>query len=128
MDELGQRHRTAVLSLVGPDGFPMSTRAAIQPDRAAGRVRLGELPSWLPASPTRACLTAHEHHPDFKWQANFQVRGDLVRDDGEWSLVPHKFVGGFELPQSRFGAQREFFRRMLRYRKKAKAELARRQK
>ena len=60
-------------------------------------MRLGELPDWMPAAPEPGCLTAHEHDPDFKWQANFQVRGDLVREDGGWSLVPHKFVGGFEL-------------------------------
>jgi len=126
MDELGRRHKTAVLSVVGPDGFPLSSRVAIEPDRAAGRVRLGQLPEWMPASPSRACLTAHEHHPDFKWQANFQVRGDLLGQSGDWSFVPHKFVGGFELPRSKLGAQREFLRRMLRYRKRAKRELTRR--
>jgi hypothetical protein len=126
MDELGRRHQTAVLSVVGPDGFPLALRLPIAPDRAAGRVRLGELPGWMPAAPTRACLTAHEHHPDFKWQANFQVRGDLVRENGGWALIPHKFVGGFELPASQFQMYRQNFRKMLRYRKKAKAELARR--
>ena len=126
MDELGRRHKTAVLSVVGPDGFPLSSRVEIEPDRAAGRVRLGELPEWMPASPTRVCLTAHEHDPDFKWQANFQVRGDLVGEPGGWSLVPHKFVGGFELPQSKFQSYRENFGKMLRYRKRAKKELARR--
>ncbi len=127
MDELGRRHRTAVLSVVGPDGFPLSSRVEIQPDRAAGRVRLGELPEWMPAVPTRVCLTAHEHHPDFKWQANFQVRGDLVRERGAWSLVPHRFVGGFEIPKSQLQAYRENFAKIRRYRKKAKVELARRQ-
>ena len=126
MDELGRRHRTAVLSVVGPDGFPMSCRLAIEPDRALGRVRLGDLPAWMPASPGLACLTAHEHHPDFLWQSNFQVRGDLVRDEHGWSLAPHKFVGGFELPKSKLQAYRQNFNKMMRYRRKAKGELARR--
>jgi Pyridoxamine 5'-phosphate oxidase len=126
MDELGRRHGTAVLSVVGPDGFPMSSRLAIEPDRAGGRVRLGDLPEWMPATPGRACLTAHEHDPEFRWQANFQVRGDLVRDNGGWSLVPHKFVGGFELPKSKLQAYRENFSKMMRYRRKAKKELGRR--
>jgi hypothetical protein len=91
-------------------------------------VRLGELPEWMPAAPTRVCLTAHEHDPDFKWQANFQVRGDLVGEAGNWSLVPHKFVGGFELPRSKFQAYRENFSKMLRYRRRAKKELAQRRK
>jgi hypothetical protein len=126
MDELGRRHGTAVLSVVGPDGFPMSSRLAIEPDRAGGRVRLGDLPEWMPATPGRACLTAHEHDPEFRWQANFQVRGDLVPDNGGWSLVPHKFVGGFELPKSRLQVYRENFSKMMRYRRKARTELERR--
>jgi len=126
MDELGRRHDTAVLSVVGPDGFPMSTRLRIEPDRDARRVKLGRMPDWMPAVPTRACLTAHEHDPEFRWQANFQVRGDLVRDNGDWSLVPHKFVGGFEIPKSKLQSYKQNFNKMMRYRRKAKKELARR--
>jgi len=55
-------------------------------------------PAGLPLVEGRACLTAHSHAPDFSWQENFQVRGDLVRDSDGWALVPHKLVGGFELP------------------------------
>ncbi len=36
--------------------------------------------------------------PDFSWQRNFQVRGDLVEEDGGWVLVPQRMVGGLELP------------------------------
>ena len=126
MDELGRRHDTAVLSVVGPDGFPMSTRLKIEPDRGGNRVRLGEMPDWMPAAPTRACLTAHEHDPEFRWQANFQVRGDLLEDNGDWSLVPHKFVGGFELPKSKFQTAKQNFSKARRYRKQAKRELAKR--
>ena len=126
MDELGGRHETAVLSIVGPDGFPFSLRLPIRPDRTAHRVRLGELPDWLPAAPSKACLTAHAHGRRFEWQTNFQVRGDLVQEGREWSLVPHKLVGGFELPESKLQAYRENLRKILRYRKKAKSELARR--
>jgi hypothetical protein len=126
LDELGQRHDTAVLTLVGPDGFPFSLRLPIRPDRAAHRVRLGELPDWLPATPSKACLTAHAHGPRFEWQANFQVRGDLVQEAGDWSLVPHRLVGGFELPQGKLQAYRENLGKMLRFRKRAKAELAKR--
>jgi hypothetical protein len=126
MDELGRRHSTAVLSVIGPDGFPMSTRLQIEPDRGGRSVKLGDMPDWMPAVPTRACLTAHEHDPEFRWQANVQVRGDLVRENGGWSLVPHKFVGGFELPKSKFQSYKQNLSKILRYRKKAKAELAKR--
>jgi hypothetical protein len=126
MDELGRRHRTAVLSIAGPDGFPMSTRLEIEPDRDAGRVRLGALPDWLPAVAGKACLTAHEHDPEFLWQANFQIRGDLVEDAGRWSLVPHRLIGGFELPKGKLAMYRENFGKMRRMRKIAKRELAHR--
>ena len=82
MEELGARYRDAVVSLVAPDGFPFSVRLPIELDRAARRVRLGGAPVGVPWQPGLACLTAHDHDPDFKWQRNFQVRGDLVEEDG----------------------------------------------
>jgi Pyridoxamine 5'-phosphate oxidase len=126
MQELGRRHPTAVLTLVAPDGFPISARLAIEPDNVAGRIRLGDLPEWLPAAPGKACLTAHAHAPDFRWQTNFQVRGDLVQEDGGWALVPHRLIGGFELPESKLEGYRANFSKMRRFRKIAKRELARR--
>ena len=126
MDELGRRHRTAVLTVVGPDGFPMSCRLDIEPDRERERIRLGPLPEWLPATTAKACLCAHAHEPQFRWQTNFQVRGDLVADGDGWSLVPHRVIGGFELPDGKLAAYRENFKKMLRFRKIAKRELARR--
>jgi hypothetical protein len=126
LDGLGTRHETAVLSLVGPDGFPFSLRVPVRTDRAAHRVRLGPLPDWLPAVPSKACLTAHAHGPRFEWQRNFQVRGDLVQEDSEWALVPHRLVGGFELPPGKLQAYRENLRKILRFRKAGKAELAKR--
>ena len=96
MDELGARHPTAVLSWVGPDGFPLAVRTPVRVDRDARRVGLGVEPAGLPLTEGQACLTAHAHDPTFSWQENFQVRGDLVRDNGGWALVPHRLVGGFE--------------------------------
>jgi Pyridoxamine 5'-phosphate oxidase len=126
LEELGRRHRTAVLSIAGPDAFPFSCRLEIEPDSAAGRIRLGELPEWLLAIPGKASLCAHAHHPDFLWQTNFQVRGDLVADGDGWSLVPHRLIGGFELPEGKIEGYRVNFRKMMRFRKTAKRELAKR--
>ena len=126
LEDLGRRHPTAVLSVVGPDGFPLSARLTVEPDRGAGRIRLGRLPEWLPVTAGKACLTAHAHDPEFRWQTNFQVRGDLVRDDAGWSLVPHRLIGGFELPKSKVAAYRENARKMMRFRKIAKGELEKR--
>jgi Pyridoxamine 5'-phosphate oxidase len=127
MDELGDRYPTAVVSLVAPDGFPFSVRLPIDVDREARRVRLGGAPVGIPLQPGLACVTAHDHHPEFEWQRNFQVRGDLVQDGDAWALVPHKLVGGFELPPASMIARyRLNARKVRRFRKKAKDELARR--
>lgn len=98
MDELGGRYAEAVLSLVAPDGFPFSVRLPIGVDATARRVRIASGALGVPVQPGLACLTAHGHDDDFTWQRNFQVRGDLVEEDGGWVLVPHRMVGGYELP------------------------------
>lgn len=98
MEELAERYETAVLSWPGPDGFPLSARLPVRPDRDALRIRMPAEPAELPVTAGPGCLTAHRHHPDFKWQENFQVRGALTREPGGWALAPRKMVGGFELP------------------------------
>jgi hypothetical protein len=98
IDELGERYPDAALSLVAPDGFPFNVRVPITVDRSARRVRIAGGALGVPVQPGRACLTAHDHDPEFRWQRNFQVRGDLVEENGGWALVPHRMVGGWELP------------------------------
>jgi hypothetical protein len=105
VEELGARHRTAVLSWVAPDGFPLSARVPVAVDAAARRISLGAEPVGLPMTEGRACLVAHAHDETFSWQENFQLRGDLVRADGGWALVPHRLVGGFELPDESMAAR-----------------------
>jgi hypothetical protein len=125
MEELGDRYPEAVVTLVCPDGFPFSVRVPVEVDRAARRVRLGGAPVGVPWRPGLACLAAHDHPPDFKWQRNFQVRGDLVEEDGAWAIVPRKLVGGFELPPGGLVARvRLNMKKMRRFRKIAKRELA----
>jgi hypothetical protein len=127
MDELGERYPTAVLSMVAPDGFPFSLRVPISVDPGAHRIRIGAGALGVPVEPGLACITAHDHHPRFLWQRNFQVRGDLVEEDGGWAVVPHTLVGGFELPPaSTLQKYRLNFGKMLRFRKRAKAELRKR--
>jgi hypothetical protein len=98
MEQLGGLYPTGVLSLVAPDGFPFSVRVPITVDPASRRIKLGGGVLGVPVQPGLACLTAHDHAPDFSWQRNFQVRGDLVEEDGDWVLVPHRMVAGAELP------------------------------
>jgi hypothetical protein len=121
MDELGRRYRTAVISLVSPDGFPFSLRVPVRLEPEAGRVRIDADALGVPVQPGLACLTAHDHAPDFAWQRNFQVRGDLIEDEQGWSVVPHKLVGGFELPPtSTIARYRLNWKKVQRYRRTAK--------
>lgn len=126
MDELGREYRSGVLSIVSPDGFPFSVRMPIEVDRGERLVRLGAGAVGVPVHPGRACLAVHEHHPEFKWQRNFQVRGDLVERDGGWALVPRKLIGGFELPPGLVARYRANISKIRRYRKIAKREVAKR--
>ena len=127
IEEMGQRYETAVLSVVASDGFPFSIRLPIQPHRRAGLIRIEGVATGAPLLPGLACLTAHDHAPDFSWQRNFQVRGDLVRDERGWAVVPHRLIGGFELPPSSALARyRLNAAKMWRFRATAKRELARR--
>jgi Pyridoxamine 5'-phosphate oxidase len=125
MEELGASYPEAVVSLVAPDGFPFSVRLPVEVDRAARLVRLGGAPVGVPWQPGLACVTAHDHSPDFTWQRNFHVRGDLIEEDGAWAVVPRKLVGGFELPPgSLIERTRLNMRKMRRFRRVAKRELA----
>jgi hypothetical protein len=105
IEELGRRYETAVLGWVAPDGFPLAVRLPVSLDEAARRVSIGAVPAGFPLTTGRACLTAHSHDPEFRWQENFQVRGDLVRGNGAWALVPRQVLGGFELPDESVAAR-----------------------
>jgi hypothetical protein len=127
IDELGARHPTAVLSWVGPDGFPLAVRLPVRVDHDGRRVGFGIEPAGLPLIEGRACLTAHAHDEAFRWQENFQVRGDLVRQAGGWALVPHRMVGGFELPsESALARYRRNFAKMRRFHRTARRRERRR--
>jgi len=121
IEELGRRHETAVVSWVAPDGFPLAVRLPVSLDRSARRIALGATPAGLPLTPGPVCVTAHAHSPDFTWQENFQVRGDLVPVDGGWAVVPRKLVGGFELPkESEMARYRRNFSKSIRFYKTAR--------
>ena len=123
LSQLGERYDTAVLTWVGPDGFPISFRFPVEADESARRIRIGAEPTGLPLAEGRACVAAHRHHPDFEWQQNFQVRGDLVREGGGWAVVPRRFVGGIEVSQSAIARTRMFIERTLSYSSRARRRL-----
>jgi Pyridoxamine 5'-phosphate oxidase len=114
MDELAG-HETGVLSWLGPDGFPISIRVPFEADRADRSLRIEAEPTGLPVLEGRACLTVHRHAPDFAWQRNMQVRGDLARAGDGLRLVPRKVVGGMEVPASTIARYRLFLDRTRRH-------------
>jgi hypothetical protein len=124
IEALGRRYTTAVLAWVAPDGFPLAVRLPVSLDAGSRRILLDAQPAGLPLAEGRACLTAHSHSPDFNWRENFQVRGDLVRSGEGWALMPHKLVGGLELPNKGLLARyRGNVRRSLRFYRTARREL-----
>jgi hypothetical protein len=126
LNELGTWHRTAVLSIVSPDGFPFAMRVTVRAHEADRQIRIEDAPAGAPLQPGLACLTAHAHDPGFGAMQNFQVRGDLVMRDGCWALIPHKLVGGIEVPDSKIAFIRSNAGKAIRFRRTAKRELARR--
>jgi pyridoxamine 5'-phosphate oxidase-like protein len=127
VEQLGRRYRTAVLAWVAPDGFPLAVRLPVALDTGARRIAFPAVPSGLPLVEGRACLTAHGHDPDFRWRENFQVRGDLVRAGPGWGLVPHKLVGGLELPNKGvLGRYRATMGKSIRFSRTARRELRKR--
>jgi hypothetical protein len=124
MEFLGE-HETGVLSWLGPDGFPIAVRVPFlsHPDRR--EIAIGGEPASLPVLEGRACLTVHQHPPDFTWQRNMQVRGNLARSSDGLVLVPRRIVGGFEIPKG-LGRFRDFLRKGPRFYRKYRRRLKQR--
>ena len=126
IDDLGRRHPTAVLSWPAPDGFPFSVRVPVHADAQGRRIRIEAAEPAAPLRAGPACLTAHAHDERFTYQENFQLRGDLVEDEGGWSLAPRRLVGGFEPPKSQLAAYKANAAKIWRFHRAARRELARR--
>jgi hypothetical protein len=128
IEQLGGRYPTAVLAWVAPDGFPLAARLPVSCDRESRTVTIDSAPAGLPLLAGPACLTAHAHAPDFSWRVNFQVRGDLERDEeGGWRISPRKLLGGLEIPQeSRLATMRRGLRYTRRFRPRRKRMLQQR--
>jgi Pyridoxamine 5'-phosphate oxidase len=120
LDRLGREDATAVLAIVGPDGFPFAARVPVRADAEAGVVHVDADPVGAPIEAGPACLCAHSHADDLTWQHSFQVRGDLVEHEGRLVLHPHRVVAGLQLPSSAFERYRVNVRKILRFRKTAR--------
>jgi hypothetical protein len=120
LDRLGRDDPTAVLAIVGPDGFPFAVRVPVRADEASRIVHIGSDPVAAPIEAGPACLCAHSHADDLTWQRSYQVRGDLIEQGGRLVLHPHRVVAGLQLPSSQFERYRVNVRKILRFRKTAR--------
>jgi hypothetical protein len=120
LDRLGRDDPTAVLAIVGPDGFPFAVRVPVRADEASRVVHIGSDPVAAPIEAGPACLCAHSHADDLTWQRSYQVRGDLIEQGGRLVLHPHRVVAGLQLPSSQFERYRVNVRKILRFRKTAR--------
>jgi hypothetical protein len=97
--EIGGRYESAVLSLIETDGSPAAVRVPMSADRRGRSIALEVEPGGIVLQPGPVCVTAHDHDEALHWMRNFQVRGNLVETPaGEWLVMPHRVVHGFELP------------------------------
>jgi pyridoxamine 5'-phosphate oxidase-like protein len=120
LDRLGTEDATAVLAIVGPDGFPFAARVKVHADAAAHVVHVDTDPVGAPIEAGPACLCAHAHADDLTWQRSYQVRGDLIEHNGRLVLHPHRVVAGLQLPSSAFERYRVNVRKILHFRRTAR--------
>jgi hypothetical protein len=120
LDRLGTEDATAVLAIVGPDGFPFAARVKVHADAEAHVVHVDTDPVGAPIEAGPACLCAHAHADDLTWQRSYQVRGDLIEHNGRLVLHPHRVVAGLQLPSSAFERYRVNVRKILRFRRTAR--------
>jgi hypothetical protein len=120
LDRLGRDDATAVLAIVGPDGFPFAVRVPVRADPEGRIVHIGSDPVGAPIEAGPACLCAHAHAEDLTWQRSYQVRGDLVEHRGRLVLHPHRVVAGLQLPSSAIERYRTNVRKILRFRRTAR--------
>jgi hypothetical protein len=120
LDRLGREDPTAVLAIVGPDGFPFAVRVPVHADPEQCVVHIDSDPVGAPIEAGPACLCAHSHADDLTWQRSYQVRGDLIEHRGRLVLHPHRVVAGLQLPSSQFERYRVNVRKILRFRRTAR--------
>ena len=125
----GRRFRTAVVSLVAPDGFPvLGPRARRAPTAPRGVIRLGGEPARgaaaaRPRLPDRPRPRPRVHLAD----ATSRSAATSSRRATAGRSCPHKLVGGFVVPRGRRAMLSENWRKAMRFRRIARRELARRE-
>jgi len=83
---------SAMLSGLDAGVRPYSVRC--RPRVVAGKAIHLDLPQELPIKPGPACLLFHRHDENLWHLLSFALRGDVSREEREWSFHPAQFVPG----------------------------------
>ncbi len=89
-------YESAVLTVVGEDGYPFSIRFVPTADAARKGLRL-ELSNIESIRQGRVGLLWHKHNEKLFDMSSFGVRGSLERDEGGWYVLPEKHIPGAAL-------------------------------
>lgn len=120
-----ERLGAPVLTVVGPDGWPLPVRC-----RRAERTPEGYLlepPAGVPLSGGPACLTAHRHEPDMSQQENVVLLGTAEpADDGRIRMRMERALTDWSLTGSRMARTLGFLANGKALRPRLQREAARR--
>ena len=75
-------YRSAVLSWVEPDGYPVSVRAPVRLEEGTHTITFPQLPPAAADSRGKACLLFHVHDERLEGLRQMVLKGQLVETDG----------------------------------------------
>jgi hypothetical protein len=87
------QYNSAVVTLVGADGYPVSFRCRPTVD-LVDRVLLIDPPASAPVQAGRVGMLCHSHNERLWKLRSFHVRGALVPRGDRWALVPERLTLG----------------------------------
>lgn len=84
---------SAVLTIVGGDGYPTSVRCRPKVRAESKRIEV-QLPDWIETSEGAASLLFHRHDNNLFKMKDFLLRGRLEQQEDEWMFVPVAMIPG----------------------------------
>ena len=89
---LAREYPTAVLSIVDPDGYPLSVRCTVRLDAARQVAIIADPPVQAIAWSGKACSLFHQFNERLEGLRQFVILGELVCEEGLLTLRVNKFV------------------------------------
>ena len=85
-------YTSGVLSIVDPDGYPLSVRCATQMDAARQQFTFPTIAPFAAGWRGKACLLFHQHNQRLEGLRQLIITGELAEDGGVLTLHAQKFV------------------------------------